>query len=762
MADGKRKSGTTSRWPFRSGKAASAEPTTWKRRLLKIAKWGAISGLVLVLICVGLFVIAYRSIDIPSANSDFTTQTTHVYYSDGKTELGAFAIQKRDPITLDEMPETLKDAVVAAEDQSFWTNQGIDPKGILRAAFSNASGGVTQGASTITQQYVKVLYLSQERSWKRKVKEAILSLKIKNQLSKEEVLEGYLNTIYFGRGAYGAQAAAQAYFEVDAKDLNLRQSAVLASVLNDPNQLDPANGKASKADLKERYEHVINAMEDMDAIDSAEHDRASKKLPDFPAVEAEDSYGGQKGHVLTMVKSELLRLGYSEEEINGGGLEVTTTFTKKAMDAAKDGMLAARPDGYSYKNLHVAVATVEPGTGAVRGIFAGQDFIESQLNWAVSGGQAGSTFKAFALAAGIKEGFSLKDTFDGNSPFTTDNGYTLGNESDHSYGRVNLIKATEDSINTAFVDLTSSMDNGPEEIVDTAVDMGIPPEDGGKKGWGFPTATPGLEANEQVALGSQTVSPINMANAYATIANDGVAAEPFIIEKVVDQNGDERYNHKVQDHRALPEDITSDVSYALQQVVATGTASGSLSGFAWPAAGKTGTATNGRDEVSSAWFAGFTKQYSTAVMYVRGDGTEQLDGWLLPDFYGGAYPAQTWRAVMDRVMEGEEPIEFPEPAYVDGEAPSDGHAPYTPPPPPPTKTKKTEEPTTEPTTEEPTTEPTTEPPSSEPTTPPPSSEPTTPPTSVPTTVPTTPTTAPTTRGTQRPSGRRRAGRRARG
>ena len=145
------------------------------------------------------------------------------------------------------MPETLKDAVVAAEDQSFWTNQGIDPKGILRAAFSNASGGVTQGASTITQQYVKVLYLTQERSWKRKVKEAILSLKIENQYSKDEVLEGYLNTIYFGRGAYGVQAAAQAYFEVDAKDLNLRQSAVLAALLNDPNDLDPANGKAREA-----------------------------------------------------------------------------------------------------------------------------------------------------------------------------------------------------------------------------------------------------------------------------------------------------------------------------------------------------------------------------------------------------------------------------------------------------------------------------------------------------------------------------------
>ena len=693
MADGKRKAGTTSR-PSKEPKPTDAEPTTWKRRLLKVGKWSALGFLVMVIIGAGLFFIAYRSIDIPDPNSDFTTQTTHVYYSDGKTDLGQFAIQKRDPIPLDEMPETLKDAVVAAEDQSFWTNQGIDPKGIIRAAFSNASGGVTQGASTITQQYVKVLYLTQERSWKRKVKEAILSLKIENQYSKDDVLEGYLNTIYFGRGAYGVQAAAQAYFEVDAKDLNLRQSAVLAALLNDPNQLDPANGKAAKKDLRGRYQYVVGEMRDMDEITSEERDRAYRRLPDFPEVETEDAYGEQTGHVLQMVKQELLRLGFSEQEINGGGLEVTTTFTKKAMDAAEAGMKAARPEGFGYKNLHVAVATVEPGTGAVRGMFAGQNYLDSQINWAVAGGQAGSTFKPFALAAGIKDGFSLKDTFDGDSPYVFPDGSEIENQGDTSYGRVNMITATEDSINTAYIDLTESMEDGPEKIVDTAVDMGIPPAEPAKEPWGFPTSSGGLLPNAGVALGSQTVSPINMANAYATIANGGVAAEPFIIEKVVDQNGEKRYDHKVQDHRALSADIAADVSYAMQQVVESGSGATALSGFAWPAAGKTGTATNDKGGVSSAWFSGFTAQYSTAVMYVRGKGNEQLLGWL-PEYFGGAYPARTWRAVMDIVMEGEEPIEFPEPAYVDGDAPETGHEPYTPPPPEPTRTEKTEEPTTE-------------------------------------------------------------------
>ncbi|KAA1426747.1 transglycosylase domain-containing protein [Nocardioides antri] len=744
-------------------KGSSTEASSpWKQRLLTITKWGSITGLVMVLILAGLFFIAYRSIDIPSANADFTTETTHVYYSDGKNELGAFAIQKRDPIDLEDMPETLKDAVVAAEDQSFWTNEGIDPKGILRAAFSNASGGVTQGASTITQQYVKVLYLTQERSWKRKVKEAILSLKVENQLTKDDVLEGYLNTIYFGRGAYGVQAAAQAYFEVDAKDLNLKQSAVLAALLNDPNDLDPANGKAAKQALKGRYQYVIGEMIEMDEVDNGEGERAYKRLPDFPPVDTEDAYEGQTGHVLQMVKKELLRLGFTEQEINGGGLEVTTTFTEKAMDAALEGMREARPPGFGYQALHAAVATVEPGTGAVRGIFAGQDYLLSQLNWAVSGGQAGSTFKPFALAAGIKDGFSLKDTFDGNSPYYTDDGNPWENQGNYSYGPVSLIQATEDSINTAYIDLTVSMDGGPEKIIDTAIDMGIPPAEPAKEPWGFPTSSPALVPQTGVALGSQTVSPINMANAYATIANGGVAAEPYIIEKVVDRNGEERYDHKVQDHRALTEDIAADVGYAMQQVVASGSGAEALSGFAWPAAGKTGTATNDDGDVTSAWFSGFTAQYATAVMYVRGDGTGQLKDWL-PYYFGGKFPAQTWRAVMDRVMEGEEPIEFPPPAYVDGEAPEEGHEPYTPPPPPPT-TNQTREPNRPSRTNEPTTEPSTEPttPTQQPTTQPTPPPPTTPPTTPPTNEPTPPSTPPGQQGTRTPRNRRsgrRAGRR---
>ena len=346
MVQGKRKTSESSSRRKRSDKSDSAEPRTWKQRLKRVTLWGLVTAVVLGLLgVVGVF-IAYRSIDIPDPNEEFLTETTRVYYDNGKAELGQFAVQKRDSIDYDQMPQTIKDAVVAAENRTFWTDNGIDPKGILRAAFSNAQGNAQQGASTITQQYVKILYLTQDRTWSRKAKEALLSLKIKNQVSKRDILEGYLNTIYFGRGAYGIQAAARAYFDVDAKELDLAQSATLAAVLNNPYSLDPDNGEEAEAALLGRYQYVLKSMDEMDTADAGEVSQLREALPKFPKIKTDEQYGGQRGHVLTMVRKELVRLGFSEQEINGGGLKVTTTFTRKAMDAAREGVKEERPEGF--------------------------------------------------------------------------------------------------------------------------------------------------------------------------------------------------------------------------------------------------------------------------------------------------------------------------------------------------------------------------------------------------------------------------------
>jgi len=293
-----------------------------------------LTGLILLGLGIAVIAYAYSATEIPDPNADFQTQTSFVYYADGKTELGRFATQNRQSIPLADVPDHVQDAVIAAEDRSFYTNQGIDPKGILRAAFSNATSDSTQGASTITQQYVKVLYLTQEQTLTRKAKEALLSLKVQRQVEKPKVLEGYLNTIYFGRGSYGIQAAAQAFFDKNAAGLSVREGAVLAAVLNSPGNLDPANGRDSKRELGERYRYVLAGMADMGVLPEQVAEKAARKLPSFPSIPEQDTYGGQRGHILTLVRQQLRDKGFTESEIDGGGLLVTTTFTKKAVNAA--------------------------------------------------------------------------------------------------------------------------------------------------------------------------------------------------------------------------------------------------------------------------------------------------------------------------------------------------------------------------------------------------------------------------------------------
>ena len=355
-----------------------------------------------------------------------------------------------------------------------------------------------------------------------------------------------------------------------------------------------------------------------------------------------------------------------------------TTFTRKAMAAAENGVLKERPPG--LKKLHAATASIDVQSGALIGFYAGQNYLQSQLNWAKAGGSPGSSFKPFALTAGLKDGFSLKDTFDGNAPFVLpDGGGEVGNQGEgkgESYGpAISLITATQNSVNTAYVDLTTSMEDGPKKVVKMATELGVPRN------------APGLKPFPAVALGSATVSAIDMANSYATIANGGVHHDWFTVKKVI-RASDKKVLYKApkEKNRVVSEDIASDVSYALQQTVQSGTASTAL-GLGRPAAAKTGTATNDNGDVSSSWFVGYTPQVSTAVMYVRGKGNQALNGYL-PSFYGGDYPAATWTSIMSLLMAGVPVEDFPPPAFVDGEAPSTGHAPYTPPPPEPEPTQE--------------------------------------------------------------------------
>src|SRR4051812_39099455 len=652
--------GPASRAPRSGGRPGAGRGATTRRRAgrrpraslpRRLLKWVALAFLGIFLLGAAAFVVGYLTTDIPDPNKDFTAQTTFVYYADGQHELGRFASQNRTSIPLSEVPVHVQKAVIAAEDRTFYTNKGIDPKGILRAAFSNARGNATQGASTITQQYVKVFYLSQERTFSRKVKEAFLSLKLQRQQSKDEILQGYLNTIYFGRGAYGVQAASRAYFDKDARELTVSEGAVLASVLNSPSALDPAGGAAARARLLGRYQYVLSGMASAGDLPAAQAERLSTRLPRFATVRSQNQYGGQRGHVLTLVRRQLLARGFTDQEISGGGLKVTTTFTRNAMRAAASAVRDQRPKG--LKSLHVAVASVDPRTGALRGMYGGQDYLRSQINWALAGGSPGSAFKPFALAAALDDGYSLRSTFDGNSPYVFPNGTSKvvneGGGGGTDYGSaISLLTATELSVNTAYVDLTQSMDKGPQKILDMAVKMGVPRD------------APGLRPVSGISLGSATVSPVDMANAYGTIADGGRAKQWYAITKVTDDTGAKRYQAPRQTPRVLRRAVDRDVSYALQQVVSAGTGKNALA-LGRPAAGKTGTATNKDGDVSSSWFVGYTPQLSTAVMYVRGDGNDALNGYM-PSYFGADYPTRTWTEAVRETLDNSPVLDFPPPA----------------------------------------------------------------------------------------------------
>ena len=474
-------------------------------------------GLVSVTAIVG---VGYATTTRPDPNADFQTAVTDVYYNDGKKRLGTFQVQNRTPLTFAEMPKSIKDAVVAAENRTFWTDQGISIRGMFRAAWVILTGGDMQGGSTITQQYIKILYLNSSQTLTRKFKELFLAYKINSELSKEQILEGYLNTIYFGRGAYGIQAASQAYFDVNAEELTVPQAAVLASVLNNPALLDPGADDANVPRLKERYSYVLASMAETGAITPAQAASYGRALPAFPKIETNERYGGPKGFLLKMVERELVAAGFDESQIQGGGLKITTTFDKQAQNAAvkaaqRNTRQAAEAADKKASDLHAAVASVEVGTGEVLALYGGPDFVKNSRNWATTPRPTASTFKTYALAAGLDDGFSLRSTFMGNTFTPPGDSTSVRNEFSNQYGQnVPLLRATADSINTAFVDMTGEMKgDGPEKIMKMAEAVGAP------KGAGW-------DASSRVALGTAEVSPLDQAGAYATFAN-GAPTSPI-------------------------------------------------------------------------------------------------------------------------------------------------------------------------------------------------------------------------------------------
>jgi membrane peptidoglycan carboxypeptidase len=646
------------------GKAAKPPRPPWKRRLIAALKVTAIVVLAVALLGIGVVAVAYTRTNLPDPNAAFLTNKSNVYYRDGTTVLGSFADQNRSSIPYSDMPQTIKDAVIAAENRTFWTDKGISPTGIARAVWGIIRGNsALGGGSTITQEYIKILYLTSDQTASRKITEVLLAIKMGRSMPKEEILQGYLNTIYFGRGAYGIQAAARAYFNVDAKDLNLQQSAVLASVLNNPSLYDPSDSDKNVARLTSRYAYVLDGMVEMGTITQAQAD-AAKTLPVFPDIPKSSRYGGPKGFLLKMVEAELTADGFSPAEISGGGLQITTTFDEKAQAAAvasAQKYTEAAATGAKAKQdpaqLHAAIASVAVGSGEVLALYGGPDYVANSRNWGTTDRPAASTFKAYAVVAGLRNGFSLRSTLNGNTFTPKGDTSTIRNEFNTQYGTVSLVKATADSINTAFVDLTQQIPNGPAQIIKAANDAGV-------------TTGAGWDANNRIALGTAEVSPLDQATGYATLANGGIYVPSHVIKEVKDSTGAVRFTSHVPVQANIDPNVAKDTTFALQNVVNEGTGA-KVSSLGREIAGKTGTAdVNGH--IVSSWFIGYTKQVSTAVMYVAGDaGNGSLDPYAKKGdsaFFGGTYPALTWLDYMKVATNGQPKLTFDPPVYVNGSA----------------------------------------------------------------------------------------------
>ncbi|ACZ32356.1 glycosyl transferase family 51 [Xylanimonas cellulosilytica DSM 15894] len=662
-----------------------------------IPSWRVVVGAFLGFFALGagVAVAAYASTAIPEGLDSINNQVTTIYYSDGVTELTTIQNETRIKVGLANLPPYVADAVIASEDSTFRTNSGVDPRGLARALWTNLTTGARQGGSTLTQQYVERTLTDSETSYLGKVREMIIAVKVTRSVPKDEILQSYLNTIYWGRNVNGIGAAAQAYFAKPAEELTLSEAALLAGIIPSPNRWDPG---VNVDQAERRWNRVLNRMLDQGLISAAE--RAEAVFPEhfMPRPEPSNSLGGQTGYIVRMIENEIGDMEpFRDDRLRTRGLKIVTTIDKPLQDqAAAIAATAYEGDNPADPRLRIGLVSMDPATGELRAVYGGTDYIAKeapggQFNFAMQGGaQGGSTFKPFTLLGALEDGHQLNERFDGQSQMPLPgwgDGKGPRNFNGINYYNLDLVEATAESVNSVYAQLNMAI--GPQRLVDVAHELGIPDP---VKDPANPTQkeklTPGwIDANNANVLGTATVRPVDLATAYATLANGGSRVTPHVVRQVTDLEESLIYTGPTNPTRTSfdPNNIAA-VTYALTHVVTDGSGR-TAQELNRPVAGKTGTSNDNK----SAWFAGYVPQMVTVVGLMQEDESGNVvdispfGQWAGKTITGSTFPVRAWTDFMKVALDGAPVMEFPA---------------YTPPRPLPSPTPSEEEtPTDEPTEE---------------------------------------------------------------
>ncbi|WP_371498286.1 penicillin-binding protein [Kitasatospora sp. NBC_00374] len=667
-----------------------------------VPSWKLVLSLFLIFFGSGVAAVgaAYQMTPIPKLNDLVHEQNNIYYWADG-TEMTRKGTTNRQIVELANISRPAQDAVIAAENESFREDSGVDPKGIARAVYKMATGGETQGGSTITQQYVKNAYLSQDQTLTRKMKEFFITLKINGQLSKDDILTGYLNTAWYGRGATGIQAGAQAYYGVDAKDVNVCQGAMLAALLKGATVYDPSLSEGNRKNMQERWTWILGRMVATKKLTQADRDACGPEFPKPIERKAPANMNGEVYYLVDTVNKYLTNKDpnpISQQMLDKGGYSIYTTFEKDKVEQLKKAVddvqaESLKPDKREAdKFVQVGAASVRPGDGALVALYGGPGIEAGHYsnNADSTGIPVGSTFKPFVLATAMQTGVVTQTDNQGKpkrinsaskyladdnseihksdgSPAIGDDGkpYHQRNDSRNSPGYVSLKTAMQYSYNVPFVQL--GQDVSGKAVEELVLKLGL------RKESLNPSST------LTYPLGTSRPSSIRMASAYSVFAARGQQTDPYSVTKVLKDGKELPGFTKPQAKAVLDQAVADNITDVLENVAKAGTGI-KTNALGRPVAGKTGTT----DAGTSAWWVGYTPQLSTAVgMWREEPGTSKLlslNGTAGHEsVHGGDFPTDIFTRYMKAALNGQPKMDFPTPEPIGEEVDSSG-APVSPSP----------------------------------------------------------------------------------